>query len=173
MSDTLAAREFMLDFLRKELVGPFPGHPSVQLNGEEVLRPQDRPRNRYGAGVLFPTRVETLRQDEADEDYTANEEAGSPESDNILESSIDTEAPADQDSIDGDTQRTDAETDADLTAANQYLPSAMGISALVEVPQQLNVRVSVGIYVLEDAPIPPAGGRMPGTKYQDPGCVSK
>ena len=164
MSDTLAAREFILDFLRKELVGPFPGHPSVQLNGEEVLRPQDRPRNRYSAGVLFPTRVETLRQDEADEDYTANEEAGSPESDNILESSIDTEAPADQSSIDGDTQRTDAETDADLTAANQYLPSAMGISALVEVPQQLNVRVSVGIYVSEDAPIPPAGGKNAGNQ---------
>ena len=168
MSDTLAAREFMLDFLRKELVGPFPGHPSIQLNGEEVLRPQDPPRNRYGAGVLFPTKAETLRQDETDEDYAVTEEADSPESDAILESSIDTEAAVDQDSADGGVQRTDADTDADLTAANQYLPSAMGMSALVEVPQQLNISISVGIYVLEDAPTQLSGAQNAGNHISRP-----
>ena len=162
MSDTLAAREFMLDFLRKELVGPFPGHPSVQVNGEEVLRPQDPPRNRYAAGVLFPTRAETLRQDETDEGCAAAEEAGSPESDAVLESFVDTEGEVDQDRAEGGVQRTDSDSDADLTAANQYLPSAMGISALVEVPQQLNVRISVGIYVLEDAAVQLSGDQNGG-----------
>lgn len=41
MSDTLEARDFIVDFLRKELVGPSPGHPAVQIDGEEILRPQD------------------------------------------------------------------------------------------------------------------------------------
>ena len=164
MSDTLAAREFILDFLYKELVGPFPGHPSIQLNGEEVLRPQDPPRNRYGAGVLFPSRVETLRQEETDEDHAVLAEADSPESDNILESSIDTEAPVEQESMDGNPQRTDTETEADLTAANQYLPSAMGISALVEVPEKLNIRVTVGIYVSEDSQTSAVGAENTGNQ---------
>ena len=51
MSETLRARDFIVDFLRRELVGPSPGHPAVQIDGEEILRPQDPPRQRYGAGI--------------------------------------------------------------------------------------------------------------------------
>jgi hypothetical protein len=47
-------REYVIDWLRQELVGPAPGYPMVQLNGEEILRPQDPPRYRYGCGILFP-----------------------------------------------------------------------------------------------------------------------
>ena len=54
MSETLATRDFILDFLRKELIGPSPLPPNVQPDGEEILRPQDPPRQRYSAGVLFP-----------------------------------------------------------------------------------------------------------------------
>jgi hypothetical protein len=50
-------RDFVVDWLRKELVGPAPGYPMVQLNGEEILRPQDPPRYRYGCGILFPQGV--------------------------------------------------------------------------------------------------------------------
>ena len=48
----------------KELVGPSPGHPAIQINGEEILRPQDPPRQRYSAGILFPMRAPVLSQDE-------------------------------------------------------------------------------------------------------------
>ncbi len=62
MSETLKARDFIVDFLRKKLVGPSPGHPAVQINGEEILRPQDPPRQRYGAGILpMPSKSRTLR----------------------------------------------------------------------------------------------------------------
>jgi hypothetical protein len=50
-------REFVIDWLRKELVWPAPGYPMVQLNREEILRPQDPPRYRYGCGILFPLGV--------------------------------------------------------------------------------------------------------------------
>lgn len=54
MNEALRAREFIVDFLRKEIVGPSPGYPAVQTNREEILRAQDPPRQRYGAGILFP-----------------------------------------------------------------------------------------------------------------------
>src|SRR5262245_64855505 len=50
-------RDGIIDWLRHELVGPSPGYPMVQLNGEEILRPQDPPRYRYACGILFPNGV--------------------------------------------------------------------------------------------------------------------
>ena len=87
MSDVLEARNFIVDFLRKELVGPSPGFPAIQLDGQEILRAQDPPRQRYGAGILFPMRSQVLRQDETGVDEEASQDADSPESDQIVEGS--------------------------------------------------------------------------------------
>src|SRR5271156_2720347 len=64
-------RSEIVDFLRRELIGPDPGLPAQQLNREEILRPQDPPRLRYSAGVLFPRKAavavaETATESEAD-----------------------------------------------------------------------------------------------------------
>jgi hypothetical protein len=40
-SSPSAVREFVIDWLRKELIWPAPGYPMVQLNREEILGPQD------------------------------------------------------------------------------------------------------------------------------------
>src|ERR1035437_4525085 len=69
-------RAEILDFLRRELIGPDPGLPAQQLNKEEILRPQDPPRLRYSAGVLFPKKAalavaETATEAEADLDNSA------------------------------------------------------------------------------------------------------
>src|ERR1035437_10546155 len=66
----------ILDLLRRELIGPDPGLPAQQLNGEEIPRPQDPPRLRYSAGVLFPRKAalavaETATEAEADLDNSA------------------------------------------------------------------------------------------------------
>ena len=53
--EKMSVRSDVIQFLHDELVGPQPGLPMVQLNGEEVLSPQDPPRLRYGAGILFPS----------------------------------------------------------------------------------------------------------------------
>ena len=84
MSDTLKARDFIVDFLRRELVGPSPGHPAVQIDGEEILRPQDPPRQRYGAGILFPMRAQFISQDETAEGEDVTGDAESPEQDEIV-----------------------------------------------------------------------------------------
>ena len=55
MSDAAKTRADIVAFLRRELVGPDPRPEFLQVNnGDEVLRPQDPPRLRFSAGVLFP-----------------------------------------------------------------------------------------------------------------------
>ena len=56
-------RKEIVDALRRELVGPSPGLPFIQLTKEEVLPPEDPPRLRYGAGILFPSNAKILTQE--------------------------------------------------------------------------------------------------------------
>lgn len=137
-------RSEIVDFLRRELIGPDPGLPAQQLNREEILRPQDPPRLRYSAGVLFPRKAalavaETATEAEADLDNSAvpvadelaNEETGlgDPRADARGEGEI--------------------PTDQEVNRANEYLPSAMGISALLHLPARLKVRVTAAHYTRE------------------------
>ena len=147
MSETLDARDFIVDFLRKELVGPSPGYPAVQIDGQEILRAQDPPRQRYGAGILFPMRSQVLCQDETGVDEEAPQDAESPEPDQIVEGS---EADGSQEGTQIGAGENPPDTDRDVTLANEFLPSAMGLSALVEVPERLRVDVSAGIYRHEE-----------------------
>lgn len=144
MSETLEARDFILEFLRKELVGPSPLPPDVQANGEEILRPQDPPRQRYGAGVLFPSESQVSSHDETatDEDEDAAD-AGSPEPGGMLENHADIDEGGGSDST--------PETDQEINLANQYLPSAMGLSTVVELPEQLQVEVAAATYRQDDS----------------------
>ena len=143
MKETLAARDFILDFLRKELVGPWPVSPNIQPNGEEVLRPQDPPKQRYGAGVLFPLRAPVPSQDESADDEDFDADADSLAQDGIVEG-------PDQSNRSDDDELT-PETDQEVNLANQYLPSAMGISALVDLPERLQVTVSTATYTQEES----------------------
>ena len=143
MTDTLATRDFILDFLRRELVGPAPLPPDVQVNGEEILRPQDPPRQRYGAGILFPRRAQVPSHEETATDEEDKTYADSPDDAGILESSIDDDSSGGSDS--------GPETDQEVNLANQFLPSAMGLSALVEIPNRLQIEISAAIYRQNDA----------------------
>ncbi len=154
MSETLEARDYILDFLRRELVGPSPLPPQVQENGEEILRPQDPPRQRYGAGVLFPTRSQVSSHDEAASDEEDIPGADSPDPSEILESPVDTGARTESDRA--------PETDQEINLANQYLPSAMGLSALVELPERLQVEVTAATYRQDDTPN--VAGELAGRK---------
>jgi Helicase conserved C-terminal domain len=142
-----SVRSEIVDFLRRELVGPDPGLPAQQLNREEILRPQDPPRLRYSAGVLFPRKAavavaETATEAEADVDIGAASEGDELEN---------------EDTGVGD-PRADARgegempTDQEVNRANEYLPSAMGISALLRLPGTLKVRVAAASYARESVP---------------------
>ena len=141
MTDALGVRQFIVEFLRKEIVGPSPGFPAVQLNGEEILRAQDPPRRRYGAGVLFPMRSQVPRQDQTGTDEPASSEAASPEEDPSSQGSKVVESDSEPTRDEGS-----SDTDRDVTLANEFLPSALGLSALVDVPQVLRVNVEAAVY---------------------------
>ncbi len=149
MSETVATHRFILDFLRKELVGPSPGYPAVQIDRQEILRAQYPPRQRYGAGILFPARSQVLRQVETGADEEDTLDAETPEMDLGFEVS---EEIGVQEGTEVSVDESSSDTDRDVTLANKFLPSAMGLSALLEVPERLQVKVQAGIYRHEEFP---------------------
>ncbi len=134
-------RSDIIDFLRRELVGPDPGFPAQQLNREEILRPQDPPRLRYSAGVLFPRKAPVAQAEnstEAESDAAASDVSEGEEPENEETGLGDARADA----------RGEGEvpTEQEVNRANEFLPSAMGISALVRLPKRLKIVVSAGRY---------------------------
>ncbi len=147
MSEILEARDFIVDFLRRELIGPSPGYPGVQANGQEILRAQDPPRHRYGAGILFPLKSPLISQDETGPEEEATLVADSPEPDQLAEDSQEDEFSEGYEVSRGESP---PDTDREVTLANEFLPSAMGLSALVDVPERLQIKVEAAIYRYED-----------------------
>jgi hypothetical protein len=147
-------RDGIIEWLRRELVGPAPGHPVVQLNGEEILRPQDPPRYRYACGILFPNGVA----------YSGSEGAATEEREAIENApAIDaTEQTVASDVADPETDRADeaesdptdaapgteaaSEDDAETSTASLFLPSTMGLSFLADVSGGLEITASWATY---------------------------
>ena len=154
MTGTIETRDFILEFLRRELVGPSPLPNQVQENGEEILRPQDPPKQRYGAGILFPQKSAVSSHEINAEDEQAESEADSPEPAGIVENSSD----------DGSEELGEraSETDQEVNLANQFLPSAMGLSALVEITDGIQIEVSAATYLQGDSLV--AGGGRTGRR---------
>ena len=136
MNGTPNVRNGIVDFLRRELIGPDPRPEQAQLNGgEEILRPQDPPRLRYSAGVLFPGRVAVDQAESATREETEIAESGPAEG----------EEPEDVTPSAGSGDA-DMTVEHEVNRANEFLPSAMGLTALVHLPKQLRVKVRAGQY---------------------------
>jgi hypothetical protein len=160
-SDAKEVRDAILEMLRRELVGPSPGYPAVQINGEEILRAQDPPRYRYACGILFPQGVT----------YSGALDAREEEED--LEKSIETQAEpvSDQDeapeeeieSPDQDVGSDNSpEVDTEVNTASNFLPSSMGISFLADVSGGVTVDVRWAVYDKRDE-----NGKKPDAKGDD------
>ncbi|MHB1071727.1 MAG: helicase-related protein [Gemmatimonadaceae bacterium] len=143
-------RSSIIAMLGDELVGPSRQLPALQtglhaqeLKSEEMLRAEDPPRVRYGAGILFPggTRVQT--QDELGEDTTPDQARDSSDVTEAAEAAPDVSAS-------GGAGDTETATDLEVNRANEYLPSALGVTALIRVPDVLTVEVSAALYERED-----------------------
>ncbi|HAJ58090.1 MAG TPA: helicase [Cyanobacteria bacterium UBA8543] len=152
MSNHRANRDKIIQVLREELVGPSPQgehtdcsgevnfqsdqefyRPWRQENGEEILQ-RDPPLIRYGVGVLYPLGIKCENEDsqadqvnnenkleELDESEVAITEEVSQSLEELKKGIIDSREP------DSD--------DFDLSTANAYLPSSMGVSFLGEFNQ--------------------------------------
>ncbi len=169
MSVHIANREHILSSLKEELIGPSPQGEELDctkeiifleasesykpwrqaISGEEILQ-RDQPLNRYGAGVLYPygerggesemvTSVSVVTPV-----LTNEEEAQQAGRDPVTERAA-REIEDIENRIDGQ----DNDTDLDLSAANKYLPSSMGVSFLAEFPvgAELIVEATGGRYV--------------------------
>jgi hypothetical protein len=134
-------RSEIVDFLRRELVGPDPGFPAQQINREEILRPQDPPRLRYSAGVLFPRKAAVVVAETATEAEVESETSGVSEGEGFENEESGLDDPRADDRGEGEIP-----TDQEVNRANEYLPSAMGISALLQLPDKLQVRVRAAHY---------------------------
>jgi len=168
ISTATDVRAFVVDWLRRELVGPAPGHPLQQwdanrpeLCGEEVLRPQDPPRYRYGAGILFPRGVTysgTLDPAEAATGIDASEPIDSEDDASASATNLDAN-PAD-----GEDRREENGTDDDeeVPQAFVFLPSTMGISFLVRVGGPLQIEIACATYEPKQMPGYSSENRAPG-----------
>lgn len=143
MNETMKVHGYLIDALRRELVGPDPGPPAVQwhgpgssLNGEEILRPQDRPKMRYGAGILFPNGMT----------YSGLLDELADRPDDITAES------SDADEADARADEGETEADDDTPNLNSFVPSTMGISFLADTRDGLNVEVRWATYVPQPLP---------------------
>ena len=149
MSNANNVRSEVVDFLHRELVGPDPGMPAQQYNPtdptrhrQEILRAQDPPRLRYSAGVLFPLKAEVMQAESATEDEVQAAESAPPEEEESEEITPQSNFRGEKE--DGDEQ--------EVNRANEFLPSAMGLSALVLLPRHLKVKVNAGRYERKTLP---------------------
>lgn len=153
-------RSHIVDFLRRELIGPDPGFPAQQLNREEILRPQDPPRLRYSAGVLFPRKAAVAIAETATETEVESESSAVSEGDELENEDNGLGDPREDARGEGEIP-----TDQEVNRANEYLPSAMGISALLRLPEKLYVRIKCARY--EKTSIPGLGRPDKDGKWQD------
>ncbi|MDX6611743.1 MAG: hypothetical protein QOD75_929 [Blastocatellia bacterium] len=136
MNNTDIVRSEIVAFLKRELVGPDPRPEHKDLNdGEEILRPQDPPRLRYSAAVLFPAAASVADADNAKPEEVEPAESGPAEGDEPEDVT-----PA---GAGGDTDQT---TEHEVNLANEFLPSALGVTALVRLPTKLKITVRAGRY---------------------------
>jgi hypothetical protein len=136
MDNPDATRQEIVGFLRRELIGPDPRPDQAELNeGQEILRPQDPPRLRYSAGVLFPSQVTIDRAETASAEETDVADSGPAEG----------EEPEDI-TPSGNLIDTDTAPEHEVNRANEFLPSALGLTALIRMPRQLRIKVRAGRY---------------------------
>ncbi len=137
MKTVADVRDKLLDFIRDDLVGP--AH-----SPDETL--EDQPSIRYSAGVLFPQEVKI------------NESAatGGIESDDVedVETAFDPidveEKPATESS---GSEPGDTEYDDTVTLANEYKPSAIGLTfAVPQEAREITISVHAAVYSTESRP---------------------
>ena len=132
-------RDQMLEFLRKEIIGPDQDGTLKQDNGEEILQSFDRPTSRYISGALFPRDYMIRKTEEADPDDVFGEDIEDPD-ENFVEEDVD---------IDKKNPGSKFESDEDeiLNLANSFLPSAVGMSVFMTYPKKgVKVNVNFGVY---------------------------
>ena len=150
LEENLKNRKWLLERLRAEVVGPDPagepilpldtsGYPRMtwvdfrkpkrQINGEEVLW-QDPPGKRYGAGILYPSGVLQA------EDSGEPEDVIDPPDEVQLPEVDDKQLSENEKLLARENRQADDSEDYDITLANAFRPSAIGLSFLADLDRE-------------------------------------
>src|SRR5450432_2397363 len=120
-------RDDIIEFIKRELIGPDPVKPHIQENGEEILI-NEPPRLRYGAGILFPRTATFGKADSTSSDEKTvldNIEEENKNNDDPVKTE-DSKSPVDM----------SEDFEEEIGLANSFLPSAMGFSCLSKIPNE-------------------------------------
>ncbi|MEN5067370.1 helicase-related protein [Achromobacter aegrifaciens] len=150
LEKNLANREQMLHRLRAEVVGPDPAGKPVtltdkaemsweefrvarrQLDGEEIVW-QDPPTKRFGAGILFPQGVDEFVSDQAAE---AAEGSGNESVELHSDGEMSDDVASRLEKKAGNIASADEADNENVTLANAFRPSAIGVSFLGDLGQE-------------------------------------
>lgn len=149
-------RENILNFIKRELIGPDPVKPHVQANGEEILI-NEPPRLRYGAGILFPKAATFEKTDTttADENQILQKVDDEPKNDDDPVKTDDSNVPVDM----------AEEFEEEIGLSNSFLPSAMGFSCFSKIPKNgFNIAITAAIYKPGDYSYPKEDGTTTNRK---------
>ena len=145
-STTSDVRDYVIESLRRELIGPAPGYPMTQLNGEEILRQQDPPRYRYSAGILFPAGVNFSATMNAGEE-AADINAAAPVGEEGVEGRASEAGVDDRPEIEASASEDKTpDTDVEVDPTSTFLPSTIGISFLARVGGGFRIQCRWGTY---------------------------
>lgn len=133
-------RNQIVHFLQEELIGPASSLSLASYEEGFDIPFRERPRSRYGAGILFPQRAQVEDQNELTTD-----DIDTTEDKKALDMEETPRSDSDRSSMPDLTDQT-PENDYEVTLANEFLPSAMGITALVDISNDLNMKVSGAWY---------------------------
>ena len=149
-------RDQLFEFLKKELIGPDPIPPFIQENREEILT-NEPPRLRYGAGILFPqtSTSQDIEITDIKENTLLQESTGAIPSESPIP-----EIEGENRSFGDIDDRVDNNDDI-INLANAYLPSVMGFSCYLKMPEEgLLVNIKAGRYIQKDYPIEKEKGKV-------------
>ncbi len=140
-------RDNILQFIRRELIGPDPVKPHIQESGEEIIFPIP-PRQRYGAGILFPS--PTVNGEGAT--YAASDSTSISEEE-VIKTDADISSDGSSEPIlDNNTSSNVGDDfEEEIGLANNFLPSAMGVSCFSKIPKEgFKIQVKLGVYEIKD-----------------------
>lgn len=158
IEDYRNVRSDLVARLYKELIGPSPAAPE----SEQEERLEASPLTLYGAGILFPQKaIQNVLEDSPSEN-TVDDLDGTPDELQTIE--------VDAGSVSSTAAPDRGREDPALNLANEFSPSAMGITFCVENVEALIVHVDAGRYrlVRSQVPHPRAGEeKRDGSKFPD------
>ena len=151
------AREYIIEEIKRNIVGPGNGHfhnsiPSFQFNPkdqskhkQEIL--EQSPSSLYLAGILYPQKQkeDLLINNEDDLNEELNDEIFAI--DNKINKNNKELVENESKENESDDSNVDIDTNRDIDLTNEYKQSAIGLSALVKIPDQLKISIKdMGIY---------------------------